>query len=33
VHEPNCEVKALVEAGELNEARYETYVRLWEDLA
>ena len=33
VHEPNCEVKALVEAGELNSARYETYVRLWEDLA
>ena len=32
VHEPNCEVKALVEAGELNAARYETYVRLWEDL-
>ena len=33
VHEPDCEVKAQVEAGELNEARYETYVRLWEDLA
>ena len=32
VHEPNCEVKALVAAGELNAARYETYVRLWEDL-
>ena len=33
VHEPNCEVKAQVEAGELSQARYETYVRLWEDLA
>jgi ribosome biogenesis GTPase len=33
VHEPNCEVKALVEAGELHTARYETYARLWEDLA
>ncbi|HEX8254672.1 MAG TPA: ribosome small subunit-dependent GTPase A [Thermoanaerobaculia bacterium] len=33
VHEPDCQVKALVEAGELSEARYETYLRLWEDLA
>lgn len=32
VHEPDCEVQARVEAGELDEARYETYVRLWEDL-
>ena len=32
VHEPDCEVKERVERGELNEARYETYVRLWEDL-
>lgn len=32
VHEPNCEVKERVERGELNEARFETYVRLWEDL-
>jgi ribosome biogenesis GTPase len=32
VHEPDCQVKALVESGELNAARYETYVRLWEDL-
>jgi ribosome biogenesis GTPase len=32
VHEPNCEVKALVEAEELSAARYETYARLWEDL-
>lgn len=32
VHEPDCEVKDRVEAGELNHARYETYVRLWEDL-
>jgi ribosome biogenesis GTPase len=33
IHEPDCEVKAEVEAGELNAARYETYARLWEDLA
>ena len=33
VHEPDCEVKTQVEAGELSSARYETYVRLWEDLA
>ena len=33
VHEPDCEVKERVEAGELNAARYETYVRLWNDLA
>ena len=33
VHEPDCEVKDAVERGEINEARYETYVRLWEDLA
>ena len=33
VHEPDCQVKELVESGGLNEARYETYVRLWEDLA
>ena len=32
VHEPDCEVKDRVERGELNEARYETYVRLWSDL-
>lgn len=33
VHEPDCEVKEAVERGEVNEARYDTYVRLWEDLA
>ncbi|HVR39850.1 MAG TPA: ribosome small subunit-dependent GTPase A [Thermoanaerobaculia bacterium] len=33
VHEPDCEVKRLVEEGELSEARYETYERLWSDLA
>lgn len=33
VHEPDCQVKALVESGELSEARYETYERLWNDLA
>ncbi|HYI13048.1 MAG TPA: ribosome small subunit-dependent GTPase A [Thermoanaerobaculia bacterium] len=32
VHEPNCQVKELVEAEELSPARYETYARLWEDL-
>lgn len=32
VHEPDCQVKELVESGELNEARYETYVRLFSDL-
>jgi len=33
VHEPDCEVKERVERGEINLARYETYVRLWNDLA
>lgn len=33
VHEPDCEVKDRVAAGDLSAARYETYVRLWEDLA
>jgi ribosome biogenesis GTPase len=32
VHEPDCEVKRQVEAGELSEARWDTYVRLWNDL-
>jgi len=32
VHEPDCEVKRRVEAGELNRARYETYERLYESL-
>jgi ribosome biogenesis GTPase len=32
VHEPDCAVKALVDAGELSQARYETYERLWQDL-
>ena len=32
VHEPDCEVKERVERGELNPARYDTYVRLWTDL-
>src|SRR5205085_6699449 len=32
VHEPDCQVKALVEEDALSQARYETYVRLWEDL-
>lgn len=32
VHEPGCEVKERVAAGELNRARYDTYLRLYEDL-
>jgi ribosome biogenesis GTPase / thiamine phosphate phosphatase len=32
VHEPDCEVKRRVESGEINRARYETYVRLYNDL-
>lgn len=32
VHEPDCEVKSRVEAGALDRARYETYVRLWEEV-
>ncbi len=33
VHEPDCEVKERVENGDINRARYETYSRLWTDLA
>ncbi len=32
VHEPDCEVKTRVEAGALDRARYETYMRLWEEV-
>jgi ribosome biogenesis GTPase len=32
VHEPDCEVKDRVESGEVSAPRYETYVRLWEDM-
>jgi ribosome biogenesis GTPase len=32
VHEPDCEVQRAVEDGELNEGRYETYVRLFEEV-
>jgi ribosome biogenesis GTPase len=32
LHEPGCEVKARVESGVIHPARYETYVRLSEDL-
>ncbi|HEX7190669.1 MAG TPA: ribosome small subunit-dependent GTPase A [Thermoanaerobaculia bacterium] len=32
VHEPDCEVKRRIGAGELNRARYETYVRLYDSL-
>jgi ribosome biogenesis GTPase len=33
LHEPSCEVKRRVERGEINPARYETYVRLAEELS
>jgi ribosome biogenesis GTPase len=33
LHEPDCAVKAAVAAAEIHPARYETYVRLCEDLA
>jgi ribosome biogenesis GTPase len=33
VHEPDCEVKRRVEAGTLDHARYQTYARLYADLA
>jgi len=32
VHEPGCEVKERVAAGALSPARYDTYLRLYEDL-
>ena len=32
VHEPDCDVKEKVESGEINRARYDTYLRLYEDL-
>jgi ribosome biogenesis GTPase / thiamine phosphate phosphatase len=32
VHEPDCAVKDAVASAEINPARYETYVRVWEDL-
>jgi len=32
VHEPSCEVKERLGRGEINAARYETYLRLYEDL-
>ena len=32
VHEPDCEVKDAVERDEIARARYETYVRLYDDL-
>jgi len=33
LHEPGCAVKERAEAGELNRARYDAYVRLSEDLS
>lgn len=32
-HEPACEVKDRVERGEINPARFDAYVRLFEDLS
>ncbi len=32
LHEPDCEVKRRVERGEINPARYDTYVRLATDI-
>lgn len=32
LHEPSCEIKERVERGEMSRARYDTYVRLAEDL-
>ena len=32
VHEPDCEVRRRVESGQLNGARYDSYLRLAEDL-
>jgi ribosome biogenesis GTPase len=32
VHEPDCEVKRRVDSGDVNRARYDTYVRLYESL-
>jgi ribosome biogenesis GTPase len=32
VHEPNCEVKDRVARGEIDRSRYDTYLRLYEDL-
>lgn len=32
VHEPGCEVKERVESGVINRARYETYLRLLEEV-
>lgn len=32
VHEPHCEVKERLERGEIDAARYETYLRLYEDI-
>ena len=32
LHEPDCEVKRRVESGAIPRARYDTYVRLADDL-
>lgn len=31
-HEPKCRVRAAVETGDVAAARYDTYVRLYEDV-
>jgi ribosome biogenesis GTPase len=33
VHEPDCEVQTRVEDGGIDAGRYDTYVRLWNDLS
>ena len=32
VHEPDCAVKAAVEAGEIHEIRYKDYLEMYEEL-
>jgi ribosome biogenesis GTPase len=33
VHEPNCAIRAAVEAGEIDAGRYDSYVRMFEERA
>jgi ribosome biogenesis GTPase len=33
VHEPNCAIRAAVEAGQIDAGRYDSYVRMFEDRA
>ena len=32
VHEPDCAVKAAVEAGEIHRSRYDSYLEMYEEL-